>query len=535
MTGVRRFIIVSLVILGVLCFMFLVEKAVTQPSPGAAATLPSVVSGNWPMFHHDRLHTGVAGSAPGKILEGIGPAVRWRYQVAIIPGDEISATRWTSTFPLGDLDGNGTLEVVVTSPGTAAGPNNIMALEDRPGESPPVHRMWLYTTTTTVDMYSPVLALANDDALLDVIFTEGNGTVRALNGLNGQPIWEYATGRATEAGPTAGNMDGAGGDEIVIATACAVFGEACPPGHEALLVVLPAAPIGPVSPTWEVSYTARLDSSVPALADIDPNDGQERLAIIAGSWGGELVVAWQRADLTVIRDTFDLRTLDITATLGVTPAIRSSPLVYDFGNGPTAVFGWVPDPRNPGTGRLSAIRLEADMTDGEEVQFTPLWTEHYDAWKSSVTLLPVSDPPLIATGYGLAAPPYGLSGPVGACEKEYLFGGIVALNIDGSHAWINDFGHDQGNVRASAAVADMDGDGELEIILPVGCFGKIYAYDGLTGEQEWERQLGPRSQNSPSIGDLDGDGASEIVVGSYDGYVWVLGGSPQTYLPLISR
>jgi outer membrane protein assembly factor BamB len=69
----------------------------------------------------------------------------------------------------------------------------------------------------------------------------------------------------------------------------------------------------------------------------------------------------------------------------------------------------------------------------------------------------------------------------------------------------------------------------------VGCYGKIYAYDGATGHVEWGLQLGPRTIGSPSIGDLDDDGTLEIIVGSYDGNVGALGGSAsnRTNLPLI--
>ena len=529
MSRVQRLLIVCLTTTAALLTVILVGQAISENSSERTDRLGV---GNWPMFHHDYQHTGVASAAAGNILNSVGPIVRWRYQVAVIPSSEISTTRWTSTFPLGDLNGDGTLEVVVTSPGRPGQPNLIMALEDKPGESPPVHRNWVYTATTSVDMYSPALVRANDDQLLDVVFSEGSGIVRALAGNSGQPLWEYATERHTDAGPTAGNLDGSGGDEVVIVTACA--GE-CKTGP-AKMVVLPAEASGINTPLWGITYPAKLDSAVPALADLDSTDGQNRLAIVAGTWGGELLVAWQRPDGTIISDTFDLRQLDPDGTHGLTPAVRSSPLVWDFGNGPTVVFGWVPTPQNPREARISAIRLQADMVNGTEVQFTPLWTEPYAAWKSSVTLIPGSDPPLIAAGYGLAIAPDSDSGSVGACFADRVFGGIVALNaMNGSLAWKKDYGHQEGNVRASAAVADIDGDGELEIVLPYGCFGRLRAYDGLTGDEEWQVQLGPRAQNSPSIGDLDGDGTAEIVVGSYDGYVWVLNGGQRAYLPTIQN
>lgn len=490
----------------------------------------------WPMFHRDPQHSGVA-PGRGNINATAGPFVRWRYQVAEIPPDSLEASRWTTTFPLGDLDGDGTLEVVVTSPGIPDNQaNHLLVLKDTPSQTSPVSRLWIITETVGLDMYSPALADANNDQLLDIIYATGNGRLAAVEGQNGQTIWEYDAGRNTEAGPTVGDLEGNGSEEVILVTDCQPVGTVlCDhPGDQARLIVLPVQAQGTNSPLWSIDYPAKIDSSVPALADIDLHDGENRQAIIAGTWGGELLVAWRQPNGTIISDTFTLAALEEPPE-GAIPAIRSSPLVWDFGSGPTVVFGWIPDPENPAIGRISAIRLEADMVHGQEVLFTPLWTEPYDAWKSSVTLLPVTTPPRVVAGYGLAAPPNSQSGPVGGCDQDYLFGGIVALNANGSFAWVDDFGNQAGNIRGSAAVADVDGDDQLEVILPIGCYGKLRAYDGLSGALEWDIQLGPRAQNSPSIGDLDGDGLLEIVVGSYDGAVWVLDGGQRTYLPAVQR
>jgi hypothetical protein len=501
---------------------------------GESQQSSSLLDEDWPVFHHDPQHSGVAPGA-GDIDNRTGPNVRWRYQVNIIPADAVSTTRWTSTFPLGDLDGDGTLEVVVTSPGLlGVADNHVLALKDSPGKSPPVERMWIITESVPLDMYSPALADANNDTLPDVIYATGDGHLKAVDGLNGQLIWEYDAGRYTEAGPAVGDLDDDGEDEVVLVTDCDPVGEVLCETHDkqARLVVLPVNAQGVNTPTWTLEFPAKLDSAVPALVDIDAHPGQDRLAIVAGTWGGKLLVAWQRPDGQVISDTFTLSDL-ATPPAGKTPAIRSSPLVWDFGDGPTAVFGWVLDPDDPADGRISAIRLEADTVNGTDVLFDPLWTEPYDAWKSSVTLLPVNSPPWIVAGYGLAS---GFqSGSVGGCDKAYLFGGVIALDHTGSFAWQDDFGTQAGNLRASAAVADVDGDGHLEVIMPVGCFGALRTYDGLTGNLEWDLQLGPRAQNSPSVGDIDGDGRLEIVVGSYDGAVWALDGGLHSYLPAITR
>ncbi len=64
----------------------------------------------------------------------------------------------------------------------------------------------------------------------------------------------------------------------------------------------------------------------------------------------------------------------------------------------------------------------------------------------------------------------------------------------------------------------------LEVLITLGCEGELLAFDGETGHLKWIQQLGPRTIGSPSIADLDGDGILEIVVPSYDGSVWFLGG-----------
>jgi outer membrane protein assembly factor BamB len=118
------------------------------------------------------------------------------------------------------------------------------------------------------------------------------------------------------------------------------------------------------------------------------------------------------------------------------------------------------------------------------------------------------------------------SGHAGGCDRRWVFGGVVAVDPAGTIRWKQDFGNAEGNLRASAAVADMNGDGSFDVVLPAGCFGAVHAFDGQTGAAQWTLQLGPRTQSSPSIGDLDGDGALEIVLASYDGRVYVIGARP---------
>jgi outer membrane protein assembly factor BamB len=216
-------------------------------------------------------------------------------------------------------------------------------------------------------------------------------------------------------------------------------------------------------------------------------------------------------------------------------------LVWDFGEGQTAVIGWMPNHEAGGEARISAVKLRANMLD-DSLVFTPTWTISRQAWKSFPTLLPVANPPLVVDGWGAGVPsnpPSGQGNPTdcGTLQSP-LTGGVLAMRVTGPDAqrilWENDFNHLEG-YRNFAAVADFDGDGRFEVIVANQCFGKLHAFDGMTGREEWSYQLGPYLLASPTVGDLAGDGKLEIVESSLDGYVWVLGGGTKTFLPFLLR
>jgi hypothetical protein len=110
--------------------------------------------------------------------------------------------------------------------------------------------------------------------------------------------------------------------------------------------------------------------------------------------------------------------------------------------------------------------------------------------------------------------------PIGTVWEAKQNGGVVLLSHDGHllPGWPqltfakNDAAYTDG-VATSPAVADLDGDGKKEII--VGAFDhRVYAwhYNG-SWVKGWPRYVFDTVWSSPAVGDLDDDGLPEVVIG----------------------
>ena len=90
--------------------------------------------------------------------------MRWKYQVfklsdAPTPA-EYAQYRWFASFPLGDLDGDGKNEVVISTPnGPDTLTDRIVSLTDDPSRASGVRELWVYTHTATPAQVSATLTI----------------------------------------------------------------------------------------------------------------------------------------------------------------------------------------------------------------------------------------------------------------------------------------------------------------------------------------------------------------------------------------
>jgi outer membrane protein assembly factor BamB len=106
-------------------------------------------------------------------------------------------------------------------------------------------------------------------------------------------------------------------------------------------------------------------------------------------------------------------------------------------------------------------------------------------------------------------------------------GNLYVLNgLDGSFSWSYPI---SGWAWSSPAIGDIDGDSILEVVVG-GVDHKVYAINGEDGSLHWSYTTGDGIFSSPALGDIDGDGDLDVIIGSYDHSMYALNGPDGSYI-----
>lgn len=328
---------------------------------------------------------------------------------------------WSSPA-LGDVDGDGHVEVVIGSKD-----HHVYVLDGATGRE-----KWRFDTLTRMDS-SPIIADVDGDGLVEIVVSSSQ--VYALDARRQRRKWAFPLQFRTFSSPSVADVDGDGQVEVVVGS------------NDNLVYTIDGAS---GTEKWRFRTSNHIESS-PALGDID-DDGELEIVFGFGSVAepGE-------------KGVYALRGLDGSEKwffrLDEDERIISSAALGDVDNdGETEVTV------GTNTGTLYVFRGKGDGQGNAQVKYT----------------------------------------------------------------------HQAGNkIESSPSLGDIDGDGKLEIVVGSHDF-TLYVLEAIPGRQtldvEWTfstagTSLQPIIFSSPALADIDNDGELELVIGSSNSLVYAFDGA----------
>jgi len=514
----------------------------------------------------------VVGSYDGKVYA-------WHHNGSSFDGWPKETGRYVKSSPaIGDLDGDGTLEVIVGSMddkvyiwhsnGSSIGGDIEGDIVNYSLESEhPYNNSFYYTWTITMpgftsiavhftrleveygwdyvfvsdasgnpvktytgtyeDSWSPSVEGDTIKITLesDYIITDwGFAIDQVLNGSVARG-WPQETGGDIYSSPTLGDLDGNGNLEVVVGSSDRK--------------VYAWNYNGSLLSGWPRNTSGYVKSS-PALSDLD---GDNDLEVVVGSYGG-WVYAWHHSGIPL--DGWPKE-------FGYYSYMESSPAIGDLdgdgileiilGSMDDNVYVW----HSNGSSIESDIRGDTQNYSLEsehpyENNFNYTWTITMSGFTSiaahfsSIEVESYFDSVIVSDASGNPVKTY--TGTYEDIWSPSVEGDTIKITLESDYS-VTDWGfavdkvvngsattrwpqETGGDIYSSPALGDLDGDGNLEVVVGSND-GKAYAwhYNG-SPVNGWPKETREYIESSPALADLDGDGDLEVILGSYDGkiHVW---------------
>jgi outer membrane protein assembly factor BamB len=332
--------------------------------------------------------------------------------------------------------------------------------------------MWNFTVPESdVETLGLAIADINGDGGVEIVFgtyeAPRYGKVYALNGTNGNKLWDHLPIMAPVMGPALGDIDNDGKLEMLFSA------------YELVIAIEDDGK----SDKWSTTVSSTFNDAYPTLGDID-NDS--KLEVIVG--GNDGVVTALEAENGDFKWNFQTN-----------DQIRASIALGDINNDD---------------------KLEVIIGSSDGYLYALSGEYGIQLWNYSTG-------GRIGSNDGSADPI--LADLDNDQELEVVVGNekgnVIALNADdGSLLWQ----HLTGNgVYCTPALGDIDNDKKLDVIIG-STDGYMYALYGENGSIIWQKKRDPYT--GASLGDIDNDNRLEIIFGSSDNKLTALNGEDGSIL-----